>query len=268
MNIQVICCQETRILQHSLAKETEWCANVGWLAVLSPAVLSAKGFPCQGTGILVRQGYDFGITKLQLPEDFPSPRATVISLEVPGHQPLCLGSIYLADSVGLNDANLTALASVVQVAAHNHLPIILAGDFNVCPRQVIETEFPTRAGVQVIIPDQHTLYTKKGKSIIDYFMGSRCFEHYLTQPRVLVDYPSSPHRPVVMDMVIGAPYLIPVLVQPQVLPVEAPVGPRNFCPTWSRSLGPWASWKACWRIGMFIMWMGREVSLCRSSQFR
>eukprot|EP00959_Pyramimonas_sp_CCMP1952_P068326 1426017-Pyramimonas_sp.AAC.1 len=68
-------------------------------------------------------------------------------------------------------------------------------------------------------------------------MGSYCFEHFLEQPKGLTGYPSSPHRPVVMDMVVEAPCLIPVLEQTQCIPAVAPAGPRNTCPPWSRSSG-------------------------------
>ena len=84
--------------------------------MLSSAILGPEGFPVQGACILARDGLEYGITTLPVPEEVPVSRSAIVSLEFPGRRPFCFSSVYLADSVGLSGADLADLTNVAQVA--------------------------------------------------------------------------------------------------------------------------------------------------------
>ena len=125
--VDIICCQEVRILKDALPYIIQWCEREGWNAILSPAVLSDKGYPVQGTGILIRDGHDFGVSRVHLPAGVAESRCTAVSLELPGQRPLVLASLYLADGGGLSKYNLKLLARVAMVQDVVRQPMTIAG---------------------------------------------------------------------------------------------------------------------------------------------
>ncbi|CAK0805229.1 unnamed protein product, partial [Prorocentrum cordatum] len=84
--------------------------------------LFPEGAIIKGTAILMHQGLDLGIVKIDFEINTPSGRVAAVALEVPGHAPLLLYSGYLEDKVGLNETNLALLARVAQLAQEHRLP--------------------------------------------------------------------------------------------------------------------------------------------------
>eukprot|EP00959_Pyramimonas_sp_CCMP1952_P383481 8035732-Pyramimonas_sp.AAC.1 len=59
-------------------------------------------------------------------------------------------------------------------------------------------------------------------SKLGYFVASRVLGESVSSVQVLVNYPLSPHRPVVAQVVIGKNHLIPRLAKPQEIPTKRP----------------------------------------------
>eukprot|EP00959_Pyramimonas_sp_CCMP1952_P158430 3313313-Pyramimonas_sp.AAC.1 len=83
-----------------------------------------------GTAILVRAGLDVGVRPAVLPPSAPPSRIVAVILELPGHSPFILLSLYLEDSAGLSQSNLELLAAIGWMQSHRSMPVSAAGDFN------------------------------------------------------------------------------------------------------------------------------------------
>ncbi|CAK0890910.1 unnamed protein product, partial [Prorocentrum cordatum] len=233
--VDIICCQELRVLKDALPFIAQWCEREGWNAILPPAALSEKGHPVQGAGSLIRDGHDYGVSRAPLPAGVVESRRTAVSLELPGHRPFVLVSFYLADGVGLHQYNLELVAGVAMIQDAVRQPLIIAGDFNVSTSKLIESNYRLRAGPKILASTKPTCKMKKSESIIDFVLAPSHSDQDLSRAAVLNEYPMSPRRPALFQLRCGMPYMAPVLEKPQPFATSRPYGPTNHVPPWDRA---------------------------------
>ena len=94
------------------------------------------------------------------------------------------------------------------------------------PSHILKTDFGERGRFNLVTPKRPTMYTKKAQSKIDYFIVSVALHALIKDVQSLVDFNSSPHRPVSLTVLLDRTVLIPVLRKPARFPAEAMIGPQ------------------------------------------
>ena len=111
-------------------------------------------------------------------------------------------------------------------------PFSCWGDFNSGPRALIDSGFTLRAGAVTASPREPTCMTKRSRSVIDFFLGSRAFMDLVSSIRVDKNADLVTHR-LVMEFAPEASRLHALmLVKPSRLPCTSPYGPRPMPGDW------------------------------------
>ena len=113
----------------------------------------------------------------------------------PGCQ-LAAVTLYLEDSVGLNEYNLAVLAELHRWLAHLEMPFIIGGDWNVEAQDLIDSGWPSLVGASVAAPLEPTC---NGKTY-DFFVVSRELEPLVQSVVSRLDTPNGPHCLVLMQL--------------------------------------------------------------------
>jgi endonuclease/exonuclease/phosphatase family metal-dependent hydrolase len=130
----VVLLQETKIFRERFRRTASVGARrLGWNLVLNLALPTGGTMGSAGCGVLGKIGT--GITKIdhRAIDNVCSHRVLVTWVAAVVKGGLYVISIYLIDTVGLNDANRAILEAVAQVIKTIKGPWIIAGDFNMNP---------------------------------------------------------------------------------------------------------------------------------------
>ena len=112
LDAHVVCMQELKIVSDdSHRSASEWAASHGWDLIINRGKITDSDGASGGVGIAVRQGFDFGIVMLPLPNVIISDhRAIAIELTLPNKDSIIVYCTYFVDKVRLNEENLGLLA--------------------------------------------------------------------------------------------------------------------------------------------------------------
>ena len=158
----------------------EWCERRGWNAVFRRAAVLPSGRSSGGVAILSAARPDIGVTDPSLQaEEGLEHRVLGLRLKLPGVDPFLVASAYLRAGGGLGRTNRTILATLARWQDEAQLPVFVGGDFNLHPSQVLDTDFASRSGTQVLAPRSSTYRTSKARTTIDYFIVSSCLSNKL-----------------------------------------------------------------------------------------
>ena len=113
-----------------------------------------------------------------------------LRLKLPGMDAFLVASAYLQAGGGLGRINRTALATLARWQDEAKLPILVGGDFNLSPDKVLETDFASRSGTQVVAPSSSTYRTAKARTKIDYFIISSCLSNKIQGCQTLEGVPT------------------------------------------------------------------------------
>ena len=175
--------------------------------------------------LLFKQSDTLGLTDPGLAPGTLGPRLVAVKMDADGLEPCLVVSSYFEVGVGLNELNRAILSQIAQWHEATQLPAIIGADFNISPKVIQESSFPTRSGLHPIAPSTATHHTAKAASTLDYFLMASGFAERVVGVTVLRDFPLRPHSPVRCVLEISAGSKTPVLDMPPRLPLVAPFGP-------------------------------------------
>ena len=212
---------------------TEWLEKKGWRGLFAPAQRQESGKTSGGVAICVRHKADVGVTLPHLSSDHPH-RILAVKLAVSGLPETLRVCVYMEVGVGLNRLSRTLLATAAAWQEETRLPILMGGDFNVKPKTLQCTDFLVRAGMTLLAPSQATYRTAKSANVIDYFVASGSIAEQVATCTTLRDFPSRPHRPVKIALVVHGLCKVPILESPTKLPLQRPFGPAPEALRWAK----------------------------------
>ena len=222
--------QETKIGdREDLKAASDKAYQAGWKMAGGLALTTDKGAASSGTAVMVRKHLEVGEVRQAtgVGESFTvvAGRATACWVNTWVKGGFIAVSMYLKDTVGLDDDNWQVLIRVGELLAHLGLPFIIGGDFNVGPQALVDSGWIRRIKGQLAVPAEGTCKGKDGYSTIDYFVVSLGLDKALRGVRCDPDEPAKPHRPVTMK-VEGRPRSITemVLHAPRRFPAAVPIG--------------------------------------------
>ncbi len=233
-NVEVIFIQEHHLTTTELCNDAqEWLERRGWRGIFGRAAKLPSGKPSCGVAILIRLSDAYGITEPGLSSGAFESRLLAVRLAAADLSPCLLVCAYLEVNVGMNETNRTILSTIAQWQEATQLPVVAGADFNLAPRTLANSDFPTRSGLQLVAPDLPTYRTSKSATTIDFFMLASVFAERVTGIQVLKDFPLRPHSPVLCTLEVDKATKTPVLEAPTRLPLQAPFGPALQVRNWS-----------------------------------
>ena len=148
----VLALQETKLDRAAdIDEASSWAIKRGWKSLWSPALRTAKGGVSAGLAILARE--ELALLEPDLPEGMERPgRVQAAVLQAPGHRSCLIVNVYLYTGIGLSVRNLELLQAVGQVISTLRMPSMVVGDFNLGPAAMLESLFPHRAHLSMMVP--------------------------------------------------------------------------------------------------------------------
>ena len=232
------------VQEHHLASEASieeasaWSRRHGWLARITPALVTPEGGTSGGTAILVRDW--LGCCDVTKGPDLIPGRATACWVQVPGSVTILCVSLYLKDSEGLSEYNLGALAKVGALCNSSSSPFLVGGDFNMPPTELAECDFAAGLSATIVYPTDAITCTSTadgGGSLLDYFVCSPGLGKGIAGTSVVLTADTRPHRPVRVTFHQSlADLQVLTFVRPPTIPAPLPIGPFPQVASWSETL--------------------------------
>ncbi len=227
----VLLVQEHKMLTHDeIEAAVTYCARRGYNATFGLAKKLDSGKASGGVGVLIQDGLNIGITRIDHDYDGLEHRLLAVRVKAPGSPPHAVISLYCEAVSGLSATNRALLAQLATIQHEAKLPIIAGGDFNMLPRVLLSSDFLSRANLRVAAPQRATCVTKQASRIIDYYLVSEALAHSFVQCDT-VQYFLRPHRPVHLTLRLDQE-LIPILCKAPKLPTTRPYGPQQQEDDW------------------------------------
>ena len=168
----VLLVQEHKLLAgDQVSRASQWCFSQGWKSVWAPCTLGEGGGPSSGVAILVRAWMGLIEPLCHGPIIWPH-RAVAAVVQPPWGQSLFVSSLYLKDSVGMDDHNLEVLGALGAELSVLGLPFIVGGDFNNEPDVLRSTEFVSNLKAQLESTSGPTCFGTGGPTLYYYFVVS------------------------------------------------------------------------------------------------
>jgi len=133
-----------------------------------------------------------------------------------------LVSIYLHDGEGWSERNTAIMQHLAKMLATLSAPWILGGDFNMEPEVLEQGYWWSALGAVIVAPQGvgGTCRTRGTKRIYDYFVLHPMLKPYVQEVRVMEEWHSAPHKPVMLTLRVEAnTYWQRVQRRPRDLPV-------------------------------------------------
>jgi len=149
---------------------------------------------------------------------------------------LAVASIYLVTSIGAADENMAILWELSAWIRACTTPVILCGDFNMDPKTLWATGWPSAMGLTLFFPDAPTC----GEACLDFFVISVALAKYVLGVRTL-DLGTRPHWAVELRLA-GRPAQEwqQVMAWPRPLPLDKPLNAPLPLPPGAAALAePW-----------------------------
>ena len=232
--VTVMMLQEHHLTTRELCNDAqEWLDGRGWRAVFGLADKHATGRPSGGVALLFKQSDTLGITDPGLSAGDQFHRLLAVRMVTPVLEPCLVIAAYFEANVGLNATNRGLLSTIAQWQDATQTPVILGADFNVSPKTLYASDFPTRSGLRPVVPNDPTYKTSKTATTLDFFLLATPFADRVTDVTVLKGFPLKPHSPVLCTLEVSADSKTPVLEMPPRLPLQPPFGPALKTRNWS-----------------------------------
>ena len=183
---ELLLVQEHHLHEAALKSVQQSICRKGWQPLSQPATLTGQGGTHGGLAILHRD--HLSVHRHHSCNIDGHGWLATVAEEDP--QSILLISIYLKNSVGLEETtNATILAELMACIQQWSGPWIVAGDWNVDPAQLQETQMPNVLQGEVIAP---TVATVNTGSLLDYVLASRDLSPHL---HLTIDWecPWKPH---------------------------------------------------------------------------
>ena len=229
----IILLQEHRIIaEEDIEEASHWCKRNSYVSLWAPAVLGPAGRPSGGVAILVNEQCGLFVPPASDHVLIPG-RAAAGMVELPGLSPFMVVAVYFQVGLGLAGTNLDILQGIGECSERWGVPFLAGGDFNSGPRALMDSGFTLRAGAVTASPREPTCITKRSRSVIDFFLGSRAIMDLVSSIRVDKSADLATHRPVILEFTPEASKLHAlILVKPSRLPCTSPYGPRPMPGDW------------------------------------
>ena len=191
----VLCVQETK--QGSageIAVQRAW-QSAGWHGIHGAARLTGVDAFSKSGGVAVLAKKFIGVG-LGGPWESPvteQARAVVGKVATAARHGWAIASVYLITGEGASPANLNILDGVHRRLTAIGGPRIIGGDFQMQPRELLDSGWPTSRGYVVVAGDRPTCVSTRTASTIDYFLvAAPCGE--LVRKIEVCDGFLAPHR--------------------------------------------------------------------------
>ena len=237
---EVMFAQETKFqgeAQQEEAATKAWAA--GWKLVGGRGNPTAKGAWSDGAAVLVRRHIEVGWAagNASHPQGFTlvPGRVTVCWVNTWVKGGFLAVSVYLQDTVEINDENRRTLNALGEFLAPKGMPFVVGGDFNMQAQTFQETGWTDRIRAVPAQPRTGTCRGSSGEfSTIDYYVVDRALARALVDVEVDPDEPARPHRPVIASFNARPRQLTEqIIVTPKRFPVgKPPIGCAPKQPLW------------------------------------
>ena len=188
----IILLQETRVFRDAFRRTALTTARKkGWNPHLNLALPTLGTIGSAGCGVLAKSGTGLSATGSPAIDDGCAHRiasAWVASVLKGGIQ---IFSVYLIDSVGINEANKKILDAITATIQTLSGPWIIAGDWNVNPNVLVGSGFLARVGGVLVAPANPSC----NDNTYDYFVVCRALSHAVVGAQRVDGVGFTPHRP-------------------------------------------------------------------------
>ncbi len=235
----VLLVQETWVDKDFSASASQWASRRGWKSCWCPAERREGGGVAAGTAIFAKDW-----PGLRYPPkcgyQWHESRACAAVVDVPGYRPLLVAAVYCHHGQGASAANVALLTDVIANfrAQGEGWSLILGADFNMEPRQLIESGLPAELGTVVIAPTspRGTCRTRTAARTYDYYMAAGEISGVTDDIRIVEGSGNRTHTPVQLALKPRAAALKALhLRAPPRLPTERVYGPLPPPPEWEKA---------------------------------
>ena len=116
-----------------------------------------------------------------------------------------VASVYCWTGEGWSDRNEALIKHVAEKLEALKIPWVMALDGNMEPQQFSQGWWASTLPGVVVAPTDPlgTCDTDGARRTIDYFVVHKSLEEFVVSIKVWQDYPSKPHKPVVLELQVG-----------------------------------------------------------------
>ena len=184
--VELLLIQEHHLEENAVEQAGLQAVRKGWQPLLMAAAQSKKGGTHGGVGILFREHMSVHHHQQFMKEGC----GWIAAVLTEADQQILVISIYLKHSVGIQeDTNAAIVGALMACVQQWQGPWIVAGDWNLEPSELIQSEMPSLLKGEVVAPDSASTNTG---SLLDFSMASRDLSPHL-HLQVEWECPWKPH---------------------------------------------------------------------------
>jgi len=229
-----VCIQETMRFGESLAYSLVEGNNAGYHTAMNPCYRTAKGG--MSGGVAISSLWKHGLTELAITDIVSIPTAhRFIFRHFHGFARggIGIGSVYLESAVGMNSNNDALMRSIAGFVKAWGRPFVLAGDWNMSPKDLRDSGWPELLNAVVICTDEHTYEAAGHTSELDFFLVEKSIAHAVDACEVKDEVSVSKHRLVCLELRGDfKEKKVMRMRKPRPLPTFPPSGPFPQPPLW------------------------------------